>query len=62
MLTDGMPEEVAPALIHAALVRNADDNVTVVVIGVRDSDEADLYDDATVPMNSAFVKPSPHQG
>jgi len=36
MLTDGMPEEVAPALIHAALVRNADDNVTVVVIGIRD--------------------------
>jgi len=56
ILTDDVPQEVAQALIHAALVRNADDNVTVVVVGVRDSDEGDLYDDATVLMNTAFIR------
>lgn len=58
MLTGGVPQEIAQALIHAALVRNADDNVTVVVIGVRDSDQDD-DDDSTVRLNSAFIRPLP---
>ncbi len=49
---------IAQALIHSALVRQADDNVTVVVVNIREEND-DVSDsdnsDATIPMNLSLI-------